>query len=168
MFSIPTLLLGAGLLASAVGCARRPAASPLPAASVASLAAAPRLLFFSGRLTAVAAGPARLEVLQLQTVPGELKQAPADAAGTYLLRLTQLDAAGYPLATLLLPHPLRPNVEHVGADQRTFTRTQTQVPSAEFSARLALQPAATTLRVEEILGPYLLPLTDITLSAAKP
>ena len=168
MLSASPLLLGTCLLAAAAtGCTRRPGAPVSLATPVASLVTAPRLLFFGGRLTA-ATGPARLEVLQLQVVPGELKQAPTDASGPYLLRLTQLDAAGRPLASVLLPHPLRPNVEHIGADQRTFQRSQAQVPTAEFSARLAVQPSAATLRVEEILGSYTAVLALVSLSSAKP
>ena len=168
MLSTSTLVLGAGLLAGATGCIRRPGVLLPPAAPAASPMAAPRLLFFGGRLTAAATGAARLEVLQLQAVPGEMKQAPADASGPYLLRLTQLDAAGRPLASVLLPHPLHPNVEHVGDDQRTFTRQQVQVPTAEFSARLTLQSGAATLRVEETLGTQTITLADISLATTKP
>ena len=139
------------LLMGLSGCARRPAAAYQPLTTDAAAApVAPRLLFLSGRLTAAPTGT-RLEVLHLKAVPGDLKLPNTDADTPAFLRVSQLDRQDQPLAQLRVAHPLRRSVEHVGDDQRTFQRSDVVLPTAEFFVRLALQPAATTLRVEEII-----------------
>ena len=66
------------------------------------------------------------------------------------VRVTQLDGQGQPLAQMRVSHPLRRRVEHVAADQRTFQRSEVVLPTAEFFVRMALQPAAASIRVEEV------------------
>lgn len=163
------LLLGIALLAGS--CARRPTAAPTAATtrpSAVATPAGPRLLFLGGRLTTVSGGPSRLEIAQLQVVPGELKQEPAGPSGPNVLRVSQLDAEGRLLSQQRLPHPLRPVVERVGDDLHTLGRIQAQPLTAEFFTRLTLQPTATLLRVEETLDQRPATLVELPLSTVKP
>ena len=134
------------LLNGLAGCARRPAASYQPPASADT---APQLLFLSCRMTAATAGT-QLQVLQAKAVPGELKVPEPEAEAPDFVRLSQLDERGRALSQTRLAHPLRRRVEHVGDDQRTFQRSEVQLPTAEFFVRLALQPAAASIRIEEV------------------
>ena len=143
------LLVAVGLaLAGLAGCARRPAAAYRPTATVAA-ATAPQLLFLSGRMTAEPTG-SRLQVLRTEVVAGTLKMPDPDPDAPDFVRLTQLDGRGQPLAQVRVAHPLRRRVEHVAADQRTFQRGEVVLPSAEFFVRMALQPAAASIRIEEV------------------
>lgn len=143
------LLVAVGLaLAGLAGCARRPAAAYQPAATAAA-ATAPQLLFLSGRMTAEPTG-SRLQVLRTEVVAGTLKMPDPDPDAPDFVRLTQLDGRGQPLAQVRVAHPLRRRVEHVAADQRTFQRGEVVLPSAEFFVRMALQPAAASIRIEEV------------------
>jgi len=124
---------------------------------------APRLLFLGGRLATTSAGT-HLEVLQLEAVPGDLKAPEAEADTPEFLRVSQLGSQGQVLALQRLPHPLRRHVEHVADDQRTFVRSEVQVPTAEFFVRLALQPGAVALRVEEIVPAKTTVLAELSLT----
>ena len=138
------------LLAGLAGCAARPPATYQPAAAT-SPAVAPQLLFLSCRMTAAATG-SQLTVLGAEVVAGTLKMpdAAAEAQASDFVRVTQLDARGQPLARARVAHPLRRRVEHVAADHRTFQRSEVVLPTAEFFVRMALQPAAARIRVEEV------------------
>ncbi len=143
-------LLLLSLLIELPGCAQRPTARYQPLAAVPS-ATAPQLLFLSCRLSAGAAG-SRLEVLNAKAVAGDLKSPAADADTPDFVRVSQLDRQGQSLAQARIAHPLRRSVEHVGDDHRTFQRSEVVLPTAEFFVRLALQPAAATIRIEEVAG----------------
>ena len=143
------LLVAIGLaLAGLAGCARRPAATYQPPAAAAAVLV-PQLLFLSCRLTAAPAG-AQLQVLRAEVVAGTLKMPDPEPEGPDFVRVTQLDGQGQPLVQVRVAHPLRRRVEHVAADQRTFQRSEVVLPSAEFFVRMALQPAAASIRVEEV------------------
>lgn len=152
------------MLTGGGGCARRPVAAYTPPAAPTATAPAARLLFLSGRLTANAAGT-RLEVLSLTAVAGEAKAPDADADTPDYLRIAQLDGQGQPLAQVRLVHPLRRSVEHVGDDHRTFQRSEVVLPTAEFFVRLTLLPAATRIRVEEIINGTATLLTELPVPA---
>ncbi|MDF7811046.1 hypothetical protein [Hymenobacter sp. YC55] len=133
-----------GLLA----CTHRPVGDfrPLP---VSTIAPAPKLLFLSGRLTAEPSG-SRLHDMHAEAVLGTLK-APETATDTSaFLRVSQLDGRSQVVGVTRVTHPLRRSLEHVADDQRTFQRSEVKLPAAEFFVRLALQPTATTVRIEEI------------------
>ena len=145
----PHLLGAIGLvLAGLAGCARRPAATYQPTATAATVLV-PQLLFLSCRMTAATAG-SQLQVLRAEVVAGTLKMPDPEADAADFVRVTQLDGQGQPLAQVRVAHPLRRRVEHVAADQRTFQRSEVVLPSAEFFVRMALQPAAASIRVEEV------------------
>ena len=146
-FLYPLVTVGLAL-AGLAGCARRPAAAYQPDATAAA-ATAPQLLFLSGRITAEPTG-SRLQVLRTEVVAGTLKMPDPDPDAPDFVRLTQLDGRGQPLAQVRVAHPLRRRVEHVAADQRTFQRGEVVLPSAEFFVRMALQPAAASIRIEEV------------------
>lgn len=146
-------------LTGLTGCAHRPAATYLPAAPAAATVA-PQLLFLSCRMTAEAAG-SRLQVLRAEVVPGTLKMPDTEADAPDFVRVTQLDGRGQPLALARVAHPLRRRVEHVAADQRTFQRSEVTLPTAEFFVRMALQPAAASIRVEEVADGRTTVLTEL-------
>ncbi|GAA3988438.1 hypothetical protein GCM10022407_36300 [Hymenobacter antarcticus] len=135
-------------LAGLAGCAHRPAATYLPAAPAAAVVA-PQLLFLSCRMTAETTG-SRLQVLRAEVVAGTLKMPDSEADAPDFVRVTQLDGQGQHLAQARVSHPLRRRVEHVAADQRTFQRSEVVLPTAEFFVRMALQPTAASIRVEEV------------------
>ena len=143
------LLVAIGLaLAGLAGCARRPAANYQPIATAATVLV-PQLLFLSCRMTTETAG-SRLQLLRAEVVAGTLKMPDPEAEAPDFVRVTQLDGQGQPLAQMRVSHPLRRRVEHVAADQRTFQRGEVVLPSAEFFVRMALQPAAASIRIEEV------------------
>lgn len=144
----PLLLLW--LLSSLAGCARRPAATYQPLAAAPAAPETARLLFLSCRLTAAPTGT-RLEVLQAQAVPGDLKTPEADAETPDFVRVLQLDGRGQVLSQVRVAHPLRRSVEHVADDHRTFQRSEVVLPTAEFFVRLALRPTTAAIRMEEVL-----------------
>jgi len=109
-----------------------------------------QLLFLNCRLSSEATG-SRLEVVHVEAVPGRLKVEVADAATPDFVRVSQLNDQGKALAQVRIEHPLRRSIEHVANDQRTFERTNVVLPAAEFFVRLALQPAAVTIRIEEVI-----------------
>ena len=146
------------LLIGLPGCAHRPAARYQPPATAAA-EAAPQLLFLSCRLTAGTAG-SRLEVLDAKAVAGALKSPVADADTPDFVRVSQLDRRGQPLAQTRVAHPLRRRVEYVGDDHRTFQRSEVVLPTAEFFVRLALRPAAATIRIEEVADGKTAQLTE--------
>ena len=160
---LTTLLIS---LESLSGCARRPAAAytPLPATAPAGTTA--RLLFLSCRLTAGTTGP-KLDMLHVQAVPGDLKAPDAEADTPDFVRVSQLDARGQALAQLRVPHPLRRSAEHVASDHRTFQRSEVVLPTAEFFVRLALRPAAATIRIEEIADGKTTLLTELPIPAKQ-
>ena len=147
------------MLAGLAGCAHRPAATYLPAAPAAATVA-PQLLFLSCRMTTEPTG-SLLQVLRAEVVAGTLKMPDPKADAPDFVRLTQLDGQGQPLAQLRVAHPLRRRVEHVAPDQRTFQRSELTLPTAEFFVRMALQPAATSIRVEEIADGRTTLLTEL-------
>ena len=152
------------LLAGLVACARRPTAYQPPVGSAptsATSSAAPQLLFLSCRLTAAGPAATRLEVLRAEAVAGTLKSLDAEADTPDFVCVTQLDGQGQALAQLRVPHPLRRQVEHVADDQRSFQRSEVVLPTAEFFVRLALQPAATRIRLEEMADGRLTLLTEL-------
>ena len=102
-----------------------------------------------------------LQVLRAEVVAGTLKMPDPEADAPDFVRLTQLDGQGQPLAQLRVAHPLRRRVEHVAPDQRTFQRSELTLPTAEFFVRMALQPAATSIRVEEIADGRTTLLTEL-------
>jgi hypothetical protein len=137
------------LLGGLLGCARSPVSYHKPPV-VETKAERPQLLFLSCRLSSEATG-SRLEVMHVEAVPGRLKVAVADAATPDFVRVSQLNDQGQALAQVRIEHPLRRSIEHVANDQRTFERTNVVLPAAEFFVRLALQPAAVTIRIEEVI-----------------
>lgn len=142
-------------------CARRPAAyQPLSSLPASEPGNAPQLLFLSCRLTATSAAGPRLELLRAESVDGTLKNLDADADTPDFVRVTQLGSQGQALAAQRVPHPLRRQVEHVADDQRTFQRSEVVLPTAEFFVRLALRPAATRIRLEEMAAGRLTLLTE--------
>jgi|GEM_PF-5006477 len=137
------------LLGGLLSCAR-PSISHHKPPVVETTAERPQLLFLSCRLSSEATG-SRLEVVHVEAVPGSLKVAVADAATPDFVRVSQLNDQGKALAQVRIEHPLRRSVEHVANDQRTFERTNVVLPAAELFVRLALQPAAVTIRIEEVI-----------------
>ena len=133
-----------GLLA----CAHHPVGDfrPLP---VTTVAATPKLLFLSGRLTAEAAG-SRLHDMHVEAVPGTLKTPETAPDMSTCLRVSQLDSRSQVVSETRVTHPLRRSLEHIADDQRTFKRSEVKLPTAEFFVRLALKPTAATIRIEEI------------------
>ncbi|MDO7877487.1 hypothetical protein Q5H93_22300 [Hymenobacter sp. ASUV-10] len=147
--SILSLALGLGLAA----CARAPYHYQAPAAaSPQSAAAGPQLLFLSFRVQTAPAGEHRFELLQARAVPGAVVgTAGSKSGGTASLLLTQLDAQGQPCGpATTVPHPLLRDTEAPSpTDSSRFVRRQRRLREAEFFVRLARQPQARTVRVEE-------------------
>ena len=152
------------LLAGLAACARHPAAyqAPLSSAPTSATSAAPQLLFLSCRLTAAGPAATRLEVLRAEAVAGTLKSPDAEADTPDFVRVTQLDGQGQALTQVRVPHPLRRQIEHVADDQRSFRRSEVVLPTAEFFVRLALHPAATRIRLEEMADGRLTLLTELS------
>ena len=141
------------LLLTTLGCQRAPYHyQPLPA-TPSSPAATPQLLFLSFNMTTEADGRHYLEPLVMRVVPGEANPlTEQDAPGPSYLLLTQLDAAGQPCGPAhRVPHPLVRDVE-APAENGRLQRQQVTVPQAEFFVRLARQPGAMGVRLEEV-GP---------------
>lgn len=147
------------LLTIAPACQRAPYRyQPLPAATPTSAGAeaAPQLLFLSFRMSTAATGAHQLEPLMIKATPGQANPLADDeevSEASYLL-LTQLDAANAPCGPAhKVAHPLVQNVESP-ADPGTgaMQRHTVTLPQAEFFVRLARQPKAQTVRLEEV-GP---------------
>ncbi|HLK96972.1 MAG TPA: hypothetical protein VK364_04325, partial [Hymenobacter sp.] len=137
------------LLGGLLSCTRSPALYYQPPMAE-KTAARPQLLFLSCRLSSEATG-SRLEVVHVEAVPGSLKTAVADATTPDMVRVLQLNNQGKALVQVQIEHPLRRSIEHVANDQRTFERTTVVLPAAEFFVRLALQPTAVSIRIEEVI-----------------
>jgi len=145
-----------GLLPGSWACARapyhyQPLASTAAAGGTLS-EAAPQLLFLSFRMSTVPPGPRRLELLQAQAVPGEANALAEDVDGPAYLQLTQLDAAGRACGPpQRVPHPLRQSMEYPaeGSTGR-LERREVTLPEAEFFVRVARQPRATAVHLEEV------------------
>jgi len=88
--------------------------------------------------------------MHAEAVPGTLKAPEASADTSTFLRVSQLDGHSQVVGETRVTHPLRRSLEHVADDQRTFQRSEVKLPTAEFFVRLALQPTATTVRIEEV------------------
>jgi hypothetical protein len=142
------------LLPGGWACGRAPYRYQAPAAATLTPATADsQLLFLSFRMAAPATGIHQVELLRAQAVPGTLPADPAEEVGTSYLLISQLDAKRQPCGPALrLAHPLLLEVEAPSADQRTLQRQQALRPEAEFFVRLARQPQAQAVRVEEV-GP---------------
>ncbi|GAA4354008.1 hypothetical protein GCM10023185_15190 [Hymenobacter saemangeumensis] len=144
------------LLSGLGACARAPYQyQPLassPATAPGSQALAPQLLFVSFKMSSLPPGPRRIELLKALAVAGEANAQPEDVAGPAYLLLTQLDAAGKPQGPgQRLPHPLQLHLEvpAEGSSGR-LERHEATLPEAEFFVRLARQPQAVSIRVEEV------------------
>lgn len=141
-------LANCALLHGLLACAHRPVGDYTPL-SVAAAVPAPKLLFLSGRLTAEVSG-SRLQDIHAEAVSGTLKVPEAAVNTPDFLRVSQLNGRSQVVGEMRVSHPLRRSVEHVADDQRTFQRSEVQLPTAEFFVRLVLQPTATTVRIEEV------------------
>ena len=133
---------------------------PLPVSAAASAGATaetgPQLLFLSFRMSATATGPHQVEPLLVKAVAGQPNPAADDeepTSASYVL-IIQLDAAGQPCGPAKrVPHPLLQEVESPGAPGTgTMQRHTISLPQAEFFVRLARQPRARAVRLEEV-GP---------------
>jgi hypothetical protein len=127
---------------------------PLPAApTTGPTAAGPQLLFLSFRMSTTATGAHQVEPLLVKAVPGQPNPAADDeepTSASYVL-ISQLDAAGQPCGPARrVPHPLQQDVEAPGAPGTgTMQRHTITLPQAEFFVRLARQPQARAVRLEE-------------------
>lgn len=164
MMKLAVHLLVCGLgLTGPTGCARRPTAQfQAPAPNVAATGA-PQLLFLSCRLAAPVPGSAapRLQVLRAAAVPGQLKAPVADVTSPDFISIAQLSGQGKVLAQARTAHPLRPSVEYLTDDNRRLERRELTLPTAEFLVRLALHPAAKTIRVQETAAGQTVLLTEL-------
>lgn len=155
----PLGLFALALLTTAPACQRAAYRyQPLPVATAATTdaEAGPQLLFLSFRMSTTSPGIHQVEPLLLKATPGQASPVADDedvSTSSYLL-LTQLDAASAPCGPAKkVPHPLvqdveSPATEGTGAMQRhTIT-----LPQAEFFVRMARQPKARAVRLEEV-GP---------------
>ena len=146
------------LLAIAPACQRAPYRyQPLPAGATtasASAEAAPQLLFLSFRMSTDPAGTHRVEPLMVKAVAGQASTLAdeEDPAGTSYLLLSQLDAANAPCGPARrVPHPLVQDVESPAASGTGAMQRHTIMrPEAEFFVRLARQPQARAVRLEEV------------------
>lgn len=155
----PTGLLALALLLTAPACQRAPYRyQPLPtaAAATAGSEAGPQLLFLSFRMSTAATGAHQLEPLLLKATPGQTSPLGDDeeASGASYLLLTQLDAASAPCGPARkVPHPLVQDVESpAAAGTGALERHTIALPQAEFFVRLARQPRARAVRLDEV-GP---------------
>lgn len=143
------------LLPGAQGCQRAAYSyHPLPAATAQPAAdATPQLLFMSFNMTTEATGAHRVEPLMVKTVPGQASPlAEEDETGPSYLLVSQLDAQNKPCGPARrLPHPLVQDVESPAASG-ALQRQLVLRPEAEFFVRLARQPQARAVRLEEV-GP---------------
>lgn len=155
----PTALFALALLTVAPACQRAPYRyQPLPATptTAAGTEAAPQLLFLSFRMSTATAGTHQVEPLMIKATPGQASSLADDeeVSGPSYLLFTQLDAANAPCGPARkVSHPLVQNVESpadlgTGAMQRHIIT----LPEAEFFVRLARQPQARAVRLEEV-GP---------------
>ncbi|GAB3580654.1 hypothetical protein GCM10027345_22420 [Hymenobacter daeguensis] len=146
-------------LVTAPACHRAPYRyQPLPAASASTAGseAAPQLLFLSFRMSTATNGTHQLEPLMLKATPGQVSPLAddEDVSGPSYLLLTQLDAASAPCGPARkVAHPLVQDVEAPAAPGTgAMQRHTVTLPQAEFFVRLARQPQARAVRLEEV-GP---------------
>lgn len=115
----------------------------------------PQLLFLSFNMSTEPGGAHKVTTLGMKVVPGQLNAiAEEEAPGPSYLLISQLDGAGKPCGPARrLPHPLVQDVE-APANPATgaLTRQLVTVAQAEFFVRLARQPQAKAVRLEEV-GP---------------
>ena len=163
------LLVGGGLLAGLGACARAPYQyQPPAAASPAGVSeAGPQLLFLSFKMTAA---PRRVELVRAATAAGQLNMPDDEETGTAYLTITQLDAQQKPCAApVRVAHPLLRDMEYPAEASGTLERHLVSLPEAEFFVRVARQPAAVAVRVEETAPGVPTPLSTIfSLTLSRP
>ncbi|WP_208175297.1 hypothetical protein [Hymenobacter negativus] len=151
----------------ATACQRAPYRyQPLPdAAATTSVGTTPQLLFLSFRMSTAATGTHQLEPLMLKATPGQANPAADDEepSGTSYLLLSQLDAANAPCGpSRKLPHPLLQDVEAPAAPGTGAMQRHTiSLAQAEFFVRVARQPKARAVRLEEV-GPAAISPISVT------
>jgi hypothetical protein len=154
----PTPLIALALFLTTPACQRAPYRyQPLPAATAAAAGSeAAQLLFLSFRMSTTATGTHQLEPLMIKATPGQTSPVADDeeASGPSYLLFTQLDAANAPCGPARkVPHPLVQDVESpAAAGTSAMERHTITLPQAEFFVRVARQPRARAVRVDEV-GP---------------
>jgi hypothetical protein len=122
-----------------------------PSKTFSAVPVSTQLLFLTFHLRGTGESTQQVTLVGTQIVPGSLKPVAPPISETTYLRVSQLDAQQRILVAHVLPHPLYRQVEQ-STPAGTLTRRIVRVREADFVVRMALQPAITTLRVEEVVA----------------